>query len=526
MRKAGMDKKTAFGALLGAAALFLSPSALCAEGGRPGAIFDFGAGARPLGMGGAYSAAVRDATALYYNPAGLSLISNRNVSVMHAALFEGAAYDYLGYAQNYRRRPGAWGIQVMRLGIGGAEGRDENNLLTSGFSYSETAVSVGAGLRGVFLPFLSAGASVSALSRTLASSSDRLVGLDLGFQYGPLYDGKLNLALVLKNLASFSSGDTRDKLPLSYKLGASYTLRPGILLCADVLGSGELRVGAEYVIGQGAVRLGYDKNSLSFGAGVKFLRSYQLDFAMLKHQTLGLSNRISAGYFFGGNTAAAPKIAAHSADYTARAEAALRLNDYPGAQEAFNSAIGMDPTVLRGPWGEKYRRLEGVITGLKLKELPDRQKLLKADTPQAKEAGRSLEEYLNGNNEKSALLAHSALGYQPGDAFFADLLSVVVGLTHSEVKQDEILPRSALVEEKLRKADSYFQRLDYEKAAKECEQVLLLEAGSELAWTRLGSASYALGDLQRSKRAFLKALEINPNNASVRDFMLLQGWTP
>ncbi|MDO8804041.1 MAG: tetratricopeptide repeat protein [Elusimicrobiota bacterium] len=519
-----MDKKAVFGALLGAAALLLPASQLCAEGGRPGGIFEFGAGARPLGMGGAYSAAVRDATALYYNPAGLSLLSNRNVSLMHASLFEGAAYDYLGYAQNYGRLPGAWGIQVIKLGIGGAEGRDDYNLPASGFSYSETAFSLGAGMRGIFLPFLSAGASLSVLSRTLASSSDRLYGFDMGFQYGPLYDGKLNLALVVKNLGGFSSGDTRDRLPFSYKIGSSYALIPGVILCADLLSSGELRLGTEYVIGQGAVRLGYDKNALSFGSGIRFLKSYQLDVAVLKHQTLGMSSRLSMGYFFGGQTTAPPKIAAHSVDYIGKAEAALRLGDYTGAQDAVNSAIGMDPAVRKGPWGEKSRRLEGVITGLKLKELPDRQKLLTAGTPQSTEAGRSIEEYLNGNNDKSALLAHSALGYLPGDAFFSDLLAVMSGLTHSELKQDEILPRAALAEEKMRKADSFFQRQDYEKAARECEHVLLIDEKSELAWTRLGSSYYALGDLPRSKKAFLRALEINPENSSVRNFLLLQGW--
>ena len=524
MKKAGMDKKTVLGALLGAAALLLPASPLRADGGRPGGIFDFGAGARPLGMGGAYSAAVRDATALYYNPAGLSLLSNRNVSFMHAALFEGAAYDYLGYAQNYGRLPGAWGIQVMKLGIGGAEGRDENNLPAAGFSYSETAFSLGSGMRGVFLPFLSAGASLNVLSRTLASSSDRLFGVDAGFQYGPLYDGKLNLALVAKNLGGFSSGDTRDKLPASYKLGASYALLPGVMVCADALSSGELRLGTEYVIGPGAVRLGYDKNSLSFGSGIKFLRSYQLDVALLKHQTLGMSTRISMGYFFGSNTVAPPKITARSVDYTDKAEAALRLGDYTGALSAVNSAIGMDPEVRKGPWGEKAGRLQAVITGLKLEALPDRKKLLRAGTSQSIEAGRAIEEYLNGNNDKSALLAHSALGYQPGDPFFSDLLAVMCGLTHSEIKKDEILPRAAMAEEKMRKADVSFQRQDMEKAARECEQVLLIDENNELAWTRLGSTYYALGDLARSKKAFLRALEINPANPSVRDFMLLQGW--
>lgn len=506
-----------------AAMLCLAPGAY-PEAGSPGSIFDFGAGARPLGMGGAYSGMVKDASSLYYNPAGLSMMSSRNVSFMHATLFEGMSYDYLGYAQNYGRFPGGWGAQMLRLSAGNADGRDENNQPTGGFSYSETAFAVGTGVHGLFLPSLSLGASMKVLNRSLADETNRLMGFDIGAQYGPVVTDKLTLAVVLRNIGGFAVGDTADKLPVGFKLGGAYSLGPNISISADLSSDGTFQFGTEYGIGPGAVRLGYDRSSFSFGAGMKVMKAYQLDYAMLKHPVLGLSNRISLGYFFGG-VAAPPKVRVYAGEYIKKAENGIMNRDYFVAYEDVNMSIGMDSAVRKGPWGEKYRRLGGVVTGLKLKEMPDRQKLLKADTPQAVESGRAIEAYLEGNNDKSALLAHSALGYQPGNAFFSEFLSVMGGLTHTEIKTDEILPRGALSNEKLRKADENFQMLDYAKAAKECEQVLLIDENNELAWTRLGSSYFALGDLQRSRQAFLRALQINPNNPSVRDFMLLQGWT-
>ncbi len=496
---------------------------LSAEAGSPGAIFDFGAGARPLAMGGAYSAMVKDASSLYYNPAGLSMMGNRNVSFMHAALFEGMSYDYLGYAQNYGGFPGGWGVQAIRLAAGTADGRDENNQPTGDFSYSESAFAAGTGVHGLFLPSLSLGASIKVLNRSMADETNRLIGFDIGARYGPVITDKLTLALVVRNFGSFAMGDTADKLPLGLKLGAAYALNSNISVCADVSAGGVFQFGAEYGMGPGAMRLGYDRNAFSFGGGLKFMKAYQLDYAMLKHPALGLSNRISLSYFFGG-VAAPPKVRGYATDYIKKAEEAVKGRSYLEAHENARMSIGMDPAVRNGPWSEKYRRVEGVVAGLKLKELPARQELLKADTPQAVEAGRSIEAYLDGDNNKSVLLAHSALGYQPGDAFFSEFLQVMSGLTHSGINNDEILPRALLVNLKLEKAAAAFYAQDFNKTLKECSEALLLGDGNADVWKKLGSAYYALGDTAKARHAYGKVLELNPQDESIVRFMTLQGW--
>jgi len=503
---------------------FALPSRVLGQtAGAPGSIFDFGAGARPLSMGGAYSAMVKDATSLYYNPAGLSMLSNRNVSLMHATLFQSMTYDYFGYAQNYGRLPGGWGIEVLKFAGGSAPGRDENNLATTDFTYSETAFALGTGIHGVFLPGLSMGASIKMLNRTLADESNRLIGFDLGAQYGPLLSDKLTLAFSVRNFGSFAMGDTEDKLPLNVKMGAAYALGSNISICLDMSSGGSFQFGTEYGIGPAALRLGYDQTAFSFGAGLKFLKSYQIDYAMLKHPVLGLSNRVSVGYYFGG-VAAPPKIRVFAEDYVNKAEGDIKDRNYVQAADHVDMSMGMDPSVQKGAWGEKSRKLNGVITGLKLRELPARQKLLKEDTPQAIEAGRAIEEYLEGNNDKSSLLAHSALGYQPGNAFFSDFLSVMSGLTHSEIKKDEILPRQLLINAKIDKGSSAFYAQNFEKVVKECSDVLLIDDKNIIAWKKLGSAYFALGDKAGAKRAYEKVLSLDPHDDSVSRFMTLQGW--
>ena len=503
--------------------LLASARVHAADAGAPGSIFDFGAGARPLAMGGAYSAEARDATALYYNPAGLSMMNNRNVSLMHATLFEGMSYDYLGYAQNYGGLPGGWGVQVMRLSAGTAQGRDDNNQPTSSFGYTETAFAVGTGIHGLFLPSLSVGGSLKVLNRTLGTDSNRLIGLDIGMQYGPVFDEKLTLALVAQNFGSFATGDTADKLPLGLKLGAAYALNSNISLSADLSGSSGLQFGSEYLMGPGALRVGYNSDGFSFGAGIKFMKAYQLDYAMFKDPVLGLSNRVSLSYVFGG-VSAPPKIRSYAKDYLKKAENDIKDRDFSSAFDNVGMAIGMDPGIEKGSWGEKYRRLSELVSGLKLKELPERQKLLRGQAEQPAEAGRALTEYVEGNNLKSMLLAHSALGYQPDNALYSDLLSMLSRLTSMEIRRDEILPRVMLVNMKLEKAATAFYAQDFIKAVKECSEVLLIDEGNAEAWKKTGSAYFAAGETAKAKYAYEKVLELHPQDGAVIKFMTLQGW--
>ncbi len=80
---------------------------------------NIGAGARGLAMGGAQVASAKDATAGYWNPAGLTGIKEKaNVGLMHADYFGGIAkYDYISAAKPIQDNKRALGISVLRFAV-------------------------------------------------------------------------------------------------------------------------------------------------------------------------------------------------------------------------------------------------------------------------------------------------------------------------------------------------------------------------------------------------------------------------
>jgi hypothetical protein len=83
-----------------------------------GAFLDGGAGARAMGMGNAYSAIADDASAIYWNPAGLGRTTQNEVMLSHEFRFGNIIdYSFFGGVYQVKERNGRVGIGIIRLGI-------------------------------------------------------------------------------------------------------------------------------------------------------------------------------------------------------------------------------------------------------------------------------------------------------------------------------------------------------------------------------------------------------------------------
>ncbi|MEW5900932.1 MAG: tetratricopeptide repeat protein, partial [Acidobacteriota bacterium] len=187
-------------------------------------------------------------------------------------------------------------------------------------------------------------------------------------------------------------------------------------------------------------------------------------------------------------------------------------------------AAGLDKASLKGSLAEKKNRLAAVTSALGMDENPELEKYFRGGEPQAEEAALAMTEYLEGRGLKAFLLAQSASGYSPNEAFYSGFLRTMARLTGNEVRKDEVLPRALMIKEKTRKAASAFYVQNFEYSVRQCEEILLLDPGNALVWTRLGSSYFMMGDRGKSRAAYEKARELDPGDKMTAEFMKAQGW--
>ena len=281
-----------------------------------------GAGARPLGMGSAFVAVSDDATAIYWNPAGLERLGRRELQIQHAEQF-GGTVNHDVFTLCGPSPLGGFGVGLTRLGVDGvkittlenptfAPGPDNRPVVSrvAGTTEYHLHLAFGRGLRSN----LSAGAGVKLVSRNLDAGKGSGFGVDFGMLYIPRPG--LTAGLMVRNLIplkiTFDSGSS-DRVPPVLVVGLALA-RPveaadGEITCSGSFSVGEeksaadnfqgARVGIEYLYrNKLALRLGARGNHFTAGAGVRLGRRVAFDLAFLEHGELDNSYRISGSLYF------------------------------------------------------------------------------------------------------------------------------------------------------------------------------------------------------------------------------------
>ncbi len=282
-----------------------------AAGGRAGdagqeSPFVIGAGARALGMGGGFASIADDASAVFYNPAGLPLLEYQEFTAMHMSLFEGSMYNFASWVYPHPVF-GGFGVAYMRLGTDDIIGRSGFSETGSfDYSYSQFLVSYGRELYHGW----SVGASLKAVNQSLGEYSDYGVGMDLsvlgrlheyvtvGFSARDLLEAEIKLRSVAERVPrAFVGGVALRSYPVTdeIRLTSSFELEKITNRSVRVHVGGEVVVDDAY-----AVRLGYDRDNLTFGVGYAFSR-LRLDYTYKFVDYIDDSHRISLSVLIGSS---------------------------------------------------------------------------------------------------------------------------------------------------------------------------------------------------------------------------------
>ena len=242
-----------------------------------------GVGARSAAMGDAYVAIADDATAVYWNPAGIARISGQSVTLNHTEWPADINFDQAAYVFGIKWIPGMLGVNVRALTMSSdivrttylPEGTGET------FDAGEWAygLSYGRSLTDKF----SAGFSLNYVQTGL----EDVKGQSVTFDFGTLYDiGVMGarIGMAIQNIGSdMTFLNEKVKMPVYFRVGGAMDLvqrgDSRVLTVAEFThppdNSEKLNLGAEYAFRdymflRGGYKLNYDTEGLTAGIGVKF----------------------------------------------------------------------------------------------------------------------------------------------------------------------------------------------------------------------------------------------------------------
>jgi len=279
------------------------------DAGTCGAQFlKIGMGAKSAGMGGA-SATNSDISSLYWNPAGLAALEQKEFMAMHTQWFKDVSVEFLGAA--FPVEKAVLGLSVTYLAVDNFEKRLTDTSSPIGtFDANDSAVNISYAKK---LDGFDGGITLKALKSNIADDSSNVVfAADAGFiKSGLRFSGKpVSLALVLKDFGTKIKFNTRqDNLPSVIRMGMGVKVSPELNLAADLNlprdNEVNLNLGIEYLLPIDAVkfplRIGYktlndfdtiDGFSAGFGIGIG---SYGMDFAWVPYGDFGSTMRLSVG---------------------------------------------------------------------------------------------------------------------------------------------------------------------------------------------------------------------------------------
>jgi hypothetical protein len=287
--------------------IFSSSVRAADDAGLPGEFLNVGVGARPLGMGRAFTGVADDVDAVYWNPAGLSNFRSNQLTFQYSPLPVAGSYQYMAYAQPVNTR-GSIGLSIINLESGKLARTTEVTSTefaeTGDYDAYERAYLAAYAHR--FTNRYASGLTLKAVENSIDDVKESGYGADWGNMFS--VNENLQFGAMVRNIVqpTYKFNTEKETFPRILRAGGSFrTLKGHLLTALDVekaMGESQnprFHLGFEgHVIENIFFRAGIDQTELTTGVGIKF-KNLQFDYAA-GFQELGLLNRFSLKVFFGG----------------------------------------------------------------------------------------------------------------------------------------------------------------------------------------------------------------------------------
>ncbi|MCA9731235.1 MAG: PorV/PorQ family protein [Deferribacteres bacterium] len=241
------------------------------DGGQAGAFLRLGAGVRADGVGGAFTAIANDASAGYWNPAGLAQINQAEIIASYHKLSLDRNFNFVSAAMPLGRS-GSIGLSWIGLSINSLEARTgDSSTPDFEFSNQENALLLTYGHR--LNSHFALGLNTKLIMQKLATESAMGVGFDLAALYQLLPAVRFGLSVSNIGASTTWSNNYKEKLPMMSRLGTAVNLTDNFLISTDMvkIQGMELDVafGFEYTIWKMLpLRMGYNQGEIGGGLGI------------------------------------------------------------------------------------------------------------------------------------------------------------------------------------------------------------------------------------------------------------------